>query len=237
LQSQLELLNAIVPLGLKFPDSPSNSNFYYSNNDQYGDGDAFVFSGIVQYLRPSRVIEIGSGFSTAVLMDTLLSLDLPAAITAIDPYPQRLEQLFLDKKSLLKPSVQVKIIPQRVQEVDVQIYGTLEAGDILFIDSSHVSKTGSDVNFELFEIFPLLKPGVWVHIHDMFWPFEYPVEWIEQGRSWNENYLIRAYLTGNSRLRVRFFQQYLYHEHYPSWGSVIAKGINNPGGGLWLEIM
>jgi hypothetical protein len=105
----------------------------------------------------------------------------------------------------------------------------------LFIDSSHVSKTGSDVNFELFDILPKLNSGVWVHIHDMFWPFEYPDAWIEEGRSWNELYMIRAFLTFNSGFRVKLFQHYLFEEHKEIWNMVQEKGISNPGGGLWLE--
>ena len=119
--------------------------------------------------------------------------------------------------------------------MDVEIFSKLEKNDILFIDSSHVSKTGSDVNFELFEIFPILNSGVWVHIHDMFWPFEYPNDWIQQGRSWNELYFIRAYLTGNKQFQVKLFQHYLYERHKAFWEATIGKFVVNPGGGLWLE--
>jgi predicted O-methyltransferase YrrM len=236
-QSQIELLRAILPLGRKFPDTPTDTFFYYSSNDQYGDGDAFIFSGIIQYLQPAKVIEIGSGFSTAVLIDTLLSANLSTKVVAIDPFPERLEQLLVNKESLMTNDVSITILPQKVQEVDTSLFSTLAPGDILFIDSSHVSKTGSDVNFELFQIIPKLKSGVWVHIHDMFWPFEYPEAWIQQGRSWNENYIVRAFLTGNSKIQIRFFQQYLFNEHSSEWAAVIEKGVHNPGGGLWIEIL
>jgi predicted O-methyltransferase YrrM len=236
-EKQLELLRAIVPLGMKFPSSPNTSNFFYSDNDQYGDGDAFIFSGMIKYLKPSKVIEIGSGYSTAVLIDTVLQSGLTTSIIAIDPFPQRLEGLLANKEFDLRSKISIEVIPKPVQEVDVHLYSRLNKGDILFIDSSHVSKTGSDVNFELFEIFPLLKSGVWVHIHDMFWPFEYPEGWIQEGRSWNENYIVRAYLTENTKISVRLFQQYLFQEHNSSWKMVSEKGIGNPGGGLWLEIL
>jgi hypothetical protein len=162
---------------------------------------------------------------------------MEADVLTIDPFPQRFQDLLQSKPHLATKNVTVSTISKRVQDVDLNIYSNLKRNDILFIDSSHVLKTGSDVNFELFEIFPLLAPGVWVHIHDMFWPFEYPIEWVRQGRSWNENYLIRAYLTGNTNLKVRFFQQYLYNVHNRDWQAIAAKGVGNPGGGLWLEIV
>jgi hypothetical protein len=233
---QIELLNEIVSVGETFPIEATSSDLFYSKNDQYGDGDAFCYSAIIKHLQPSHVIEIGSGFSTGVLLDTLRRGNLAAKVTAIDPFPQRLEELLHKKYSLVPANVSLSIIPRPVQEVETSIYSTLKKNDILFIDSSHVSKTGSDVNFELFDIFPLLNTGVWVHIHDIFWPFEYPTEWIRQGRSWNENYVVRAYLTGNRNIKIKFFQQYLFSEKSKEWQSIASKGIVNPGGGLWLEI-
>jgi len=233
--AQFELLRSITGLGHVFPKSQSGTNLYFSDNDQYGDGDAFIFSGIVKFLKPKRVIEIGSGFSTAVLLDTLNESKIDAKITAIDPYPQRLEYLLKLSNRRIELLPSLEILAKPVQDVDLEIFSELHSGDILFIDSSHVSKTGSDVNFELFDILPKLNSGVWVHIHDMFWPFEYPDAWIEEGRSWNELYMIRAFLTFNSGFRVKLFQHYLFEEHKEIWNMVQEKGISNPGGGLWLE--
>ena len=92
---------------------------------------------------------------------------------------------------------------QKVEDVDLAFFDHLEAGDILFIDSSHVSKVGSDVNFLFFEVIPRLKRGVMVHIHDIFLPDEYPKVWvIDQGRNWNEQYLLQAFLQFNSDWEV-----------------------------------
>jgi len=118
----------------------------------------------------------------------------------------------------------------------VTIYDELEAGDILFIDSTHVLRTGSDVVFELFEILPRLAKGVIVHFHDMFWPFEYPRSWaVEENRSWNELYAVRAFLINNDAWRVLFFNDYmrlferdLIQRTYPNF-------LKNSGGALWLE--
>ena len=93
----------------------------------------------------------------------------------------------------------------RVQEVPLTEFEDLQSGDILFIDSSHVAKTGSDVNFLYFDVFPRLRPGVRIHIHDIFLPQDYPQEWaLDENRSWNEQYVLRALLMFSSRFRVLF---------------------------------
>ena len=111
----------------------------------------------------------------------------------------------------------------------------LEKNDILFIDSTHVSKAGSDVNYILFEILPTLKEGVIIHFHDVFYPFEYPQGWIEKGFAWNEDYLLRAFLMYNSNFELLFFNTYMEQFH-KTW---IAKNmpdiLKNMGGGLWLR--
>jgi len=121
-------------------------------------------------------------------------------ITFIEPFPQRL-------KSLLKDTDKdnVTIIEKFAQDVSPSIFLNMEAGDLLFIDSSHVVKCGSDLHILMFDILPLLPKGVFVHFHDIFYPFEYPIEWVKQGRYWNENYFLRAFLSYNSVERL-FFQ-------------------------------
>jgi hypothetical protein len=99
-----------------------------------------------------------------------------------------------------------------------------------------VAKTNSDVLFEVFSILPYLAKGVWVHIHDMFWPFEYPEAWIKQGRSWNELYVIRSWLAYNKKVSIQFFSHYLFSEHKKVWSDHIPGSVVNPGGGLWLRI-
>src|SRR5207237_8125791 len=133
-----------------------------------------------------------------------LFFDNAIQCTFIDPYPQLL-------RTLMKESdfARTRIIGQRVQDVDVGIFRELEASDILFIDSSHVAKTGSDVNYILFKILPLLNEGVLIHFHDIFYPFEYPVDWVYEGRSWNEAYLLRAFMQYNEAFEIQFFNSFL----------------------------
>ena len=96
-----------------------------------------------------------------------------------------------------------KLVQTKIQHADKSLFSALEPNDILFIDTSHVAKAGSDVNYLLFEILPILKPGVLVHIHDIFLPDEYPKKWvIEDGRNWNEQYLVRAFLQYNPAFEI-----------------------------------
>ena len=101
------------------------------------------------------------------------------------------------------------LIARNLQDVDTEIFGQLSANDILFIDASHVVKTHSDVNHVFFEVLPRLQEGVYIHFHDIFYPFEYPKEWVYQGRSWNEAYLLRAFLQDNSRYSIQLFNSFV----------------------------
>jgi hypothetical protein len=163
--------------------------------------DAIIYYLMLREFRPSQVIEVGSGHSSHLLLDVIEHIDgVSANPVFIEPYPERL------KSSLTKLDGSCgKILEMRVQDVPLETFDSLNAGDLLFIDSSHVSKCGSDVNFLFFDVLPRLKVGVIIHVHDIFWPFEYPFSWIERGRSWNEAYLLRSLLTGNDRYEVLLF--------------------------------
>jgi hypothetical protein len=119
-------------------------------------------------------------------------------------------------------------IKARVQDVPLTVFDQLEQGDILFIDSTHILKTGSDLHYELFHILPRLRPGVFIHFHDVFYPFEYPPEWvIEQNRSWNEAYALRALLHETKRYKIEFWNNYLSKIGIADFGN---------GASLWLSI-
>lgn len=123
------------------------------------------------------------------------------------------------------------------KEVDLSYFEQLEKGDILFIDSTHISKIGSDVNYLLFEILPRLKKGVYIHFHDIFYPFEYPYEWYKKdGWIWNELYMLRAFLMNNKNYRIIFFVDYLSKKYTAKMQECL--NMNNPfGGSLWIEKM
>jgi hypothetical protein len=186
---------------------------------------------MMRHLRPKRIVEIGSGYSSCAMLDVNeLFFSDSIAFTFIDPYPQLLRSLI--STSDLRRN---RVLGQPVQEVDLEVFQELQDSDILFIDSSHVAKTGSDVNYIVFKILPLLNLGVHVHFHDIFYPFEYPRDWVFDGRSWNEAYLLRAFLQYNDSFEIEFFATYLLHNHRDLLESALPLFLKNPGANLWLK--
>jgi predicted O-methyltransferase YrrM len=177
------------------------------DNRFYGPADAAVYRGMLSYLRPSRLLEVGSGYSTALVLDEadadqgLSGLE----ITCIEPFPERMLAVITeaDRRRLT-------LIRKPVQDVEPTLYEQLGPQDILFIDSTHVAKAGSDVIWLFLHILPRLAPGVVVHVHDVFWPFEYPDDWLRQGRDWTEAYLLHAFLSGNADWEMLFFSSWLW---------------------------
>jgi len=213
-----------------FSETPDPQARYYAGNDVYSWGDACVLLAMIHETRPARIVEIGSGFSSACMLDTVDRLGLETRFTFVEPYPERLRRLLRESDE-----GRCAVLETGVQQADLAIFDALEANDILFIDSTHVSKAGSDVNHELFEVLPRLKSGVVVHFHDIFYPFEYPEAWIfESRRSWNEAYILRAYLTNNPAFEMLFFNHYFALKH-PCEAAQAPKFVENPGGGLWLR--
>jgi hypothetical protein len=196
-----------------FPPAPPAERpwQFYTNNGSYPDIDAAILYCMVRHSRPRRIIEIGSGFSTYVTAQALEAArkEDPAYscdFTAIEPYP---------KDTLRKgfPGL-TRLREQPAQEVPLSLFEELGSGDILFIDSSHVVKMGSDVQFEYLEVLPRLAPGVRVHIHDIFFPGEYPKDWImRERRFWNEQYLLQAFLAFNREFQVLWAGKYMSEKH------------------------
>src|SRR5262249_18487668 len=203
----------------------------YFFNPNYGYGDALTLYCMMRRLRPRRIVEVGSGYSSCVMLDVNeLFFDRSIALTFIDPYPQLLKGVMTESDRK-----QTRIIGRNIQDVDLAVFKELQASDILFIDSSHVSKTGSDVNYLVFKILPLIAQGVFVHIHDIFYPFEYPKEWVFEGRSWNEAYLVRAFLQYNRAFQIRFFTTFLLLRHRGIFEKDFPLFLKNVPGSLWLE--
>jgi hypothetical protein len=216
---------------LPFRDEAVPGLRYRYVNSSYPPGDSIPLCGMIQHLRPKRIIEVGCGNSSCLTLDTNdIFFQSAIELTFIEPYPDFFH-------SLIRPEekTRVRLLAQRLQDVPVAEFERLEARDILFIDSTHVSKLNSDVNYFLFEIFPRLRPGVFIHIHDVFYPFEYPVSWLEEGRGWNEQYILRAFLQYNDQFKIRFFNTYLFAKH-PEWfRQHLPRCLDNPGGSIWLE--
>ena len=215
----------------QYDDDPTPWFRFHYNNGGFPYGDALTLHAMVQTRKPHHIIEIGSGFSTACMLDALDQIEwTECAITCIEPYPDRL-------RSLLRPQDDrvVTLIADKVQNVPLETFDVLETGDILFIDSTHVLKTGSDVHWELFEILPRLPAGVLVHFHDLQFPFEYPDEWIEANYSWNKSYGLRAFLCENYSYRVLYWSSMLARLDGRRLAAVSPLLMKNPGASIWLE--
>lgn len=231
---QLALLDAMAALvehDLPFPADKGDEFRYYLDNPAYSWGDGVVLHAMLRHIGPRRIVEVGSGYSSAMTLDTTERwLGGDVDLVFVEPYPELL-------RSLLRPGDEdrVTIHEQAVQDVDLEVFSALEDGDVLFIDSTHVAKAGSDVNHLFFEVLPRLAKGVWIHIHDIFDPFEYAEIWVREGRAWHEAYLLRALLMFNDTFEIRWFQDYMWHHHHQLLEARLPLMAKNSGGNIWLR--
>lgn len=194
-----------------FPREPTGvPHQFFLGNTRFDAVDAEILYCMIRRFRPARVFEIGSGYSTYLSAQALLknrdAHGQPAELIACEPYPGPVLQAGFPGLS--------RLIAARVQDVPLTEFERLDSGDILFIDSSHVLKIGSDVQYEFLEILPRLKKGVLVHVHDIFLPAEYPRAWVlEQHKFWNEQYLLQAFLSFNSAYKVLWGGSFMHLEH------------------------
>jgi hypothetical protein len=216
---------------LPFPETQSPGHRYFYDNRYYSYSDAITLYCMIRHLEPERIIEIGSGHSSCVTLDTNDRFFRGRIkCTFIEPYPDRL-------LSLLQPDdrSRIDLLRQRLQDVPLDRFRELQARDILFIDSTHVSKIGSDVNFIVTEVLPSLNRGVYIHFHDVFYPFEYPADWAYAGRGWTEAYLLRAFLAFNDSFEVVFFNTFLERFHRAEFERHMPLCLRNEGGSLWIR--
>ena len=239
-QQQLHLISAF---GKMYPEMPFSEKQtagtrYYLDNPFFSFGDGVVLYSFLRHFKPRRVIEVGSGFSSAEMLDVSERFyDNPIEFTFIEPYPDRLYGVLSQADRRL-----CKIETKPVQQVDPAVFCGLQENDFLFIDSSHVGKTGSDVLHILFRLLPLLKKGVIVQFHDILWPFEYPQSWIEEGRAWNEAYFLRAFLQYNPAFEVLYFNSFMAIHHPETLRSSLPLVLARPSrpetvgnSSLWLR--
>lgn len=206
---------------------------YYYNNGSFGSGDAEVLYAMIRYLKPKRIVEVGSGFSTLMMAAAARAnaregCDRPA-ITSIEPYEAR----------WLSRVTDVELLRQPVDRVPSEVFESLGDGDLLFIDSSHVIRPGDDVWFVFFKLLPLLKQGCWVHFHDVFLPKDYPSNWVEENkRFWNEQYILAAFLSFNEVYRTRLMLNATYYEDRDSLERVcpvLKRQSNREPGSAWIQ--
>jgi predicted O-methyltransferase YrrM len=219
---------------LDLRDEPTGDETeYFTRNDQYSPFDAWVLEGFLRHLRPSRLVEIGSGFSTLVSARVNREhLEGSMRMSCVEPYPRP----FLVNGVLGVDELRV----EKVQDTPLAVFEELGRDDVLFIDTSHVAKTGSDVVWLFQEVLPRLREGVVVHVHDVFVPGEYPEDWVLDGRAWNELYVVRAFLAFNSAFRIEFGAQYMLKRHrefvLQAFPGMREERYAHPGGGaLWIR--
>lgn len=230
---QLKLLEVMAGYyeEMPFSDQRTADARYFSGNGFFGVGDAIVLYSLFRHFRPKRVIEIGSGFSSAAMLDTSERfLGGSVHFTFIEPYADRLLEL-------LRPADRETqtIVSCLVQDVPLDVFQALERGDVLFIDSSHVLKIGSDVQHILFNILPTLKPGVLVHFHDIHWPFEYRRETVLKGKTWNEAYAVRAFLQFNHSFEILYHGPFMAEFHGDLVRAKLPLAARDPGVSLWIR--
>jgi hypothetical protein len=212
----------------QLPTEPTEKpSQFYLNNGLFGGLDALVAYCMVRHFQPRLIVEIGSGFSSLILGEALTKNN-ESSLICIDPSPQGfLRQNFPGLGSLIE---------KRAQDIDFDFFSQLNPGDILFIDSSHTVKIGGDVNYLFLEVLPRLEPGVIVHIHDIFLPFDYRRDWVmEQFRFWSEQYLLQAFLSFNSEFEVLMANSYLNHYHQEQLKAAFPTLSSWRGGSFWIR--
>ncbi len=194
---------------------PSTLKFYL-NNEAFESGDAEYWYQIIRTIKPKRIFEVGSGNSTLMAIDAINKNqsedpNYKCEHICIEPY----EMPWLEETG-------VTVVRKKVEEVELSFFSQLEENDILFIDSSHIIRPQGDVLFEYLELLPSLNTGVIVHVHDIFSPKNYLTKWLQDDvRFWNEQYLLEAFLSHNSSWKIVGALNYLHHNHYKKFSSVI----------------
>jgi hypothetical protein len=231
-KSALEFLAQLKPYAKEinsFPMEKKSDAEYWFRNFSYEDFDAVTHYCIIRHLKPKRIIEVGCGFSSRLTSLACRKNHEEGHSTEclfIEPYPsERLEGFKLHGELLVK----------KVEDVPLSTFERLEAGDVLFIDTTHIVKTQSDCCYELLEMIPVLRPGVWIHLHDIFTPYDYPEEWLlDQLRSFNEQYAFECLLSNSKDLEVVFPLYLLWKDHRAALNELMPNGSSRPGA-FWVR--
>lgn len=234
-QRHLEIIEKVLGgfiAAYHYPAHPHVATDFYECNSQFNCLDSRLLFCFLRSRKPKCMIEIGSGFSSLLSADVNHRfLNSAMDFHCIEPYPR---DFLLEKIPGL-----TELHRSFVQDIPLDLFEKLAPNDILFIDSSHVSKTGSDVNYLYFEVLPRLPKGVLIHIHDIFLPYEYPKNWVlQEGRSWNEQYLLQALLMHSNAFKVAFGSQYSVR----NCRAEVARALNIStesgilhGSSFWIE--
>jgi hypothetical protein len=232
-EEQIALLNALAQQApFPFPTGPTgDSQDYHTANEMFSRLDAWMLQAMLRHCAPSRVIEVGCGWSSLVTARVNREyFGGSINFTCIEPYPP--EFLQNDIKGISG------LVVSPVEQVPIDLFLELEAGDILFIDSSHTVKTGGDVVFLLQEVLPRLVDGVVVHFHDIFLPRDYPPDWVFSGRAWNEQYAVRSFLTFNAGFEILLGVGWMWAHASDALANALPgfpQDYRDGGGSLWIR--
>ncbi|MBN2437571.1 MAG: class I SAM-dependent methyltransferase [Deltaproteobacteria bacterium] len=229
---QLEVARTVSRYVEELRDVPENHPpgriEYCWNNPFWNSSDALVQYGLLRDLKPRRIVEIGCGFSSLLMLRALARNEVSCEVTQVEPYPN--------------PAV-FELFPRDwkhhrclLQRAPLEIFQALQAGDICFYDGSHCSKVASDVNWFFFEVLPRLAPGVVIHLHDIFIPDDYPDMWIfERGQTWNEQYVLQAFLMHNNRYEILMANRLLWKTDAKLLDE-LYRGVQPPWGcSFWMR--
>lgn len=243
--SQKNNLNDIIKfLGKNKKEELEKNIFnYYLCNGSFEWMDGRLLFYFISLFKPNKIIEIGSGDSTLLMHNTIKKLNLNTKIICIDKNPHPIIKKLYNQNHIL-------LIEEDLVNIDLKIFESLNKNDILFIDSSHTVKMNSDVIFYFSKIFPILKPGVNIQIHDIFLPYEYPLGWINEGIFWNEQYLLYIFLQNTQKFKILFSNNYAHYKYKKTLfeiqksyyeNKVIIDMQNNDepfaGGSIWLRVI
>jgi hypothetical protein len=218
---------------------PGSTEPFYLINGTFMAVDAHVYYAFIRHFRPRRIVEIGSGFSTMVaaaagMRNGKEGVTAPHLV-AVDPFPPaNLKEGF--------PGLS-EVVEARVQDVGLDLFTSLQTGDVLFIDSTHALKAGGDVQFEYCEILPRLQPGVLVHVHDISLPKPYPRAYFDNHVYWNEQYVLQAFLAFNSRFEVLWPGNYMMLNHpekmtaaFPEYHAMRRSFPQSEPASFWMRV-
>ncbi len=208
-------------------DNPEQNDSFYLANGRFEGLDPLLAYCMVRHFRPSQIVEVGSGYSTLILAQAA-RVNGETELHSIEPFP-------VDFLTAGVPGL-TSLLVSKVEEVDPSFFSRLTAGDFLFIDTSHVVRIGGDVNYLFLEVLPRLNPGVIVHVHDIFFPYEYPQDWVmERRRFWTEQYLLQAFLVFNSEFEVLVSSGYLKATYPEEVAEVFPAAAPWTGGSFWMK--
>ena len=228
---QLEFLTKIFPkFQQEFDQIPVNStdpNEFYLDNGMFGGTDALALYCMIRHFKPNKIIEVGSGFSSLLSLKGLHQ-NGHGCLVCIEPNPGALLKEGISKHATL--------IPKKVEQVELQLFKTLNENDILFIDSTHIVKIGGDVNLLFLQVIPELNPGVVVHVHDIFLPNEYRRDYVvDRLNFWTEQYLLQAFLSFNNEFEILLANSYVELKYPDEISSTFPKSNWRCGGSFWFR--